>query len=190
MRREYMNRLIDNKPELPAPSSWAAIATRIWDYGWPRFRKWMEKQKDENRICVRLYDLSIYVSEIDRGRVDFRMDVVNFSRKNLTLDYIELRFWKIGYHALNDQSNLINASGRIDKHSIGNGYFNISLLSSDIRDIVKGIEAAQNNKLTPRAIFELNGHCIFNFQKRPIRIPFIFNHQCNSINIPINILEQ
>jgi len=185
-----MNRLIEKKPELPAPSSWAAVATRIWDYGWPRFRRWMEKQKDENRIFVRLDDLSIYVSEIDRGRVDIQVDVINFSRKNLKLDYIELNFWKIGYHALNNHSNLISASGSIDKGSVGNGHYNISLSTSDIRDIVKGIEASQNNKLTPRAIFELNGYCVFNFQQRPIRIGFIFNHQCSSINIPINILEQ
>jgi hypothetical protein len=185
-----MSSIPEQKPNLPPPSSWPALAARIWDYGWPRFRRWMEKRKHENRIFIRLDDLSVYISEMDRGRFDFRLEVINISRRQLQLDYIELKFWKLGFHSLSDQTNMVRATGDIAKYSVGKACFSISLSSSDIRDTIRGIEAAQCTKLTPRAYFESNGNCIFNFQTRPIRVPFIFGHQCNSINIPLSIIEQ
>ncbi|MEK6706451.1 MAG: hypothetical protein AABZ06_11755 [Bdellovibrionota bacterium] len=169
--------------QMPSIGWLAGPLTKIIDAGLPWLKHWREKRRIENKIILTPSNIYIYIEAKDNGRIDFWLNIANFSNKNLEMDHIEINWWKIGTRRLPDKSEFIRASGDVKKQSVGRCGFSISLLTADIRDIVRGIEVAQNTKCNPRAELELSGRCVLVSGNKLVKVPMQINKQVENVDI-------
>lgn len=175
--------------KIESPSGWLGIASRIWDAGWPTFKRWRESRKPENRIHLNLESFSLYIEASDKGRADFRLLLVNFATIPLALQNVEVHWWRLASRHLAEQSGVLRASGAVAPGTTARGFFSIGLTSADIRDVIRAVEPSQNHKSAPRAPLEVNATFVFRHKLRELRVSRTFGAECVCLTIPTYIIK-
>ena len=171
-------------------SGWFGILERLWGAGWPAFKRWKESRRPENRIRFSLEAFNLYLEAPDKGRADFRILVINFAAIPLSLQHVELHWWRLANRSLAEPSELLKATGSVAVESADSAFFSVKLGAADIRDIIKAVEPSQNLKSAPRVRLDFNMTFVFRHKAQDIRVRHNFESECICLNIPTHILEQ
>jgi len=167
------------------------IGERLWDAGWPTFKRWLESRRPENRIRLSFEAFHLYVEAADKGRADFRILVINFSGIPLSVQHVEMHWWRLANRVLAEPSELLKASGSVvNVQSADSAFFSIKLGAADIRDIASAIEPSQNLKSAPRVRLEFNVTVAFRYKNREVRIRHNFEVECICVYIPTAIIQR
>lgn len=166
------------------------ILERLWDAGWPAFQRWRESRRPENRIRLKFEAFKLYVEAADKGRADFRILVINFSGLPLTVQHVELHWWRLASRNLAEPSELLKAHGSIGVQSADTAYFSVKLAAADVRDIVNAIDPSQNLKSAPQTSLNFNATVAFKYKSREIRVRHNFEVECICLNIPTSVIQK
>jgi len=176
--------------KLEPSSGTVRILERLWDAGWPALKRWKERRRPENKIRLGFESFSVYIEASDKGRADFRIAVVNFSGVPLTVEHVELHWWRLASRPLAEPSELLKAAGSISVEGVDAAFFSVKLAAADIRDIVNAIEPSQNAKSAPRARLDFNVTLAFRYKGKGIRVRHNFEVECVCLQIPTAVIQQ
>jgi hypothetical protein len=152
--------------------------------------RWKEARRVENQITLQPVYARIDIPAADQATIEFMLWVSNFSKRVIEPDRLELSSIAVGGRSLQRSSDMRKVQGEVSRRTASNLWFTIDLRGSDVRELVLGINKANNSWSSPQTTVRIYAEIVFLSGSRRFRKPVNFQWDWATSNVVISAVEK